>query len=224
MFTTRRKSARLRKNIRSFRNKRIDYSKYIKDFYLENGLAYISCNVRGYYDVIDVYSVNGYEWLNDSFARFIESNAYYIPPEYPIVLEICGTKFTKPQQDTIVQTIADYYSLKLGDKQLDLDVNRKRALTLLLFGAVFFGLVWLLDYIMLISSIKETILVIFWFFIWEFADLVLLARSDLRASKTDSAQLACMKVIFQEKFRDKPDDTEVADQIIAEIFHEDISS
>ena len=94
MFFTKRKSRRQIQNLKNLSKKSVDVGKFVKDFYVEKGLAYISCNVGGYNDIIDRYSVKGYEWLDESFARFIEENAIYIPPEYPIVLEICGVPFT----------------------------------------------------------------------------------------------------------------------------------
>ena len=130
-----RRSRRLRRTARRFKKKTIDYSKYIKDFYIEKGVAFISCNVKGYYDIIDEHSVPEYEWLNHSFARFVEENAYYIPNTYPIVLEICGTHFSEAQQQRITETILDYYALQLGDKQLDLDMNLKKSVILLLMGS-----------------------------------------------------------------------------------------
>ena len=129
--------SRLEKNKRRIRRMKVDYNKYVKDFYLEDGLAIISCNVNGYYDIIDRYSVEGYEWLNDSFARFLESNAFYIPFEYPIVLEICGTKFNRKQREVITETIHDYYELKLGDKQMELNDNTRRIITFMVIAGLF---------------------------------------------------------------------------------------
>ena len=61
--------SRLEENKRRIRKMKIDYNRYVKDFYLEDGIAVISCNVSDYYDIIDRYSVEGYEWLNEHFAR-----------------------------------------------------------------------------------------------------------------------------------------------------------
>ena len=48
---------RMRRNLSHFRRKKVDISKYIKDYYVDNELAYISCNVDSYDDIIDHYSV-----------------------------------------------------------------------------------------------------------------------------------------------------------------------
>lgn len=216
MFMKRR-NRRLRKNLKSFRRKRVNYNKYVKDFYLESGLAYISSNIEGYYDVVDRYSVEGYEWLNSEFANFIETNAYYIPVSYPIVLEICGGHLTEKQQEAIVETVSDYYALQLGDHQFELDNNRRKSLILFFFGLISSAVVWLLQFTKVIGSIKEAILILFWFFTWEFANLAWLERRDLSMAKTDAAQLASIKVIFRDMFVDNPVDKVVAQQIIAEV-------
>lgn len=58
--------------LRRFAPKRIDTSDAVKKVYIEDGIAFISCNVSDYYDVIDHYSVKGYEWPNSHFLQFIE--------------------------------------------------------------------------------------------------------------------------------------------------------
>ncbi len=214
-----RRSRRLRRTARKFKKKTIDYSKYVKDFYIEKGVAFISCNVKGYYEIIDEHSVPEYEWLNHSFARFVEENAYYIPNTYPIVLEICGTHFSEAQQQRITETILDYYALQLGDKQLELDMNLKKSVILLLMGILFFGFTWLMQSLSIIASILEFAILLFWFFIWEFGDLALLERMDLREAKTDSAQLASVKVVFNDKFKDYFDDKE-EEELFGEIFED----
>ena len=80
MFFTKRKSRRQIQNLRKLSRKNVDLGKFVKDFYVEKGLAYISCNVSGYNDIIDRYSVKGYEWVEESFARFVEKGQkYYMP-------------------------------------------------------------------------------------------------------------------------------------------------
>ena len=146
-----------------FSRKSIDPNKFIKEIYVENGLAYISCNVEGYYDVIDRYSVNGYEWLNQSFTRFIEENAVTIPVTYPIVLEICGYGFTEEEKDIIEGTVADYYALKMADVQARYNKEKKRTIFQIIMSVIMAGLL----YISSVNSnlfpllINETIVILF---------------------------------------------------------------
>lgn len=216
------RSNRTRRHIRHFQKKRIDYAKYIDDFYLDEGLAYISCNVTDFHDVIDDYSVEGYEDLNPSFISYIEQNAHYIPVEYPIVLEICGGRFNAAQQKTITETVEDNFALKLGDAQLDLDGNRSKALKLLILGIMSFIVVSLLGRLAQIAeTIYEALLIPFWFFLWEFGDLLWWDRGELLERKTEAARLASIKVVFKDRFRDDHDGEEVTQEIFEEVFSEE---
>ncbi len=220
MFEKRKQSARLRKNLRHFSRKRVDVSKYVKDFYVENGLAYISCNVTGYGDIIDPYSVKDYEWLNDSFARFIESNATYVPTEYPIVLEICGTSFSQEQKDVIEATIADYYALKLGDCQLVLEENARKSWTLLIMGVLFALLINTgVGFLKIVPALSEASFIFYWLFLWEFVDCAWFERRELVSARVDAAQMASIKVIFKPIFVDSPvpDETSVIEEIFETI-------
>ena len=183
---------------------KIDYYRYVKDFYLEDGLAYISCNVNDYHDVIDSYSVEGYEWLNESFARFVESNAEYIPVEYPIVLEICGTEFSDKQKEIINETIHDYYELKLGDKQIELQNMTTQIIILLIISI----LVTLILFVSKVYSIKEFVsemlVILVWFFIWELCGMIFFDRNRRKEEKMAAAQLATITVKYKVKFVDTP--------------------
>src|SRR5699024_2255233 len=132
-----------------------------------------------------------------------------------------GGNLTEQQQAAVVETIADYYSLKLGDQQLILNDNTRKSLILFLMGLLFAGAVWLLRFTQVLGYVREMPLLLFWFFTWEFASLAGLERSDLILARTEAAQLASIKVIFREQFVDKPVDKGMAERIFAEISDED---
>lgn len=204
MLTKQSKRLRLSRNKRNFSKMKVDYYRYVKDFYLEDGLAYISCNVNDYHDVISAYSVEGYEWLNEEFADFVESNSEYIPVEYPIVLEICGGAFSKEQQDTIVETIHDYYELKLGDKQLDLRNNTYRIVLFMVSGIIVTGILLLAQKLSAAEFVSDMIVILVWFFIWELCGLILFDRQEIKEDKMAAAQLAAIEVRFKNVFEDIP--------------------
>ena len=222
MSLLKRKSRRLRRNLKKFNEKSVDVSKFVKELYVDNGLAYISCNVSDYYDIIDKYSVEGYEWLNESFSRFIEENANYIPTEYPIVLEICGRRFNKKQRECIEATIADYYALKMGDVQLDLENNRNKSILLLVMGVIFALIVFLITRTGLNSVFTEMVLILFWMFVWDFAETAWFERNELLEDKLEAAQVASIKVTFQEEFEDGPVEPEEEKAILKEVFEDEV--
>lgn len=196
MFKSRDK--KIKKRLKKFRHAKFDYSKYVKEFYVEKGNAYISCRVNSINDIVSSLSIRDYEWINKDFAEYIEDNAYYIPVEYPIIIEICGHHFDDSEQELITRVIKDYFGLKLGDKIIDLDINAEKSGLLLLFGFISLGLVILLSMLNVISLMMEIGFIALWFFLWEFADLAIIDRYDLLSEKTDAGQLASVKVIFNE--------------------------
>ena len=212
--------SRLEENKRRIRKMKIDYNRYVKDFYLEDGIAVISCNVSDYYDIIDRYSVEGYEWLNEHFARFIESNAFYIPVEYPIVLEICGMKFSRKQRNAIVETIQDYYQLKLGDKQMELNNVIWRIVTFFVIAVVFTVIFFFVNRMASDNFLNEFIVILVWFFIWELSDLIIYDGNSLREEKMEAAQLASIVVRFEKEFVDEPYDEKETEEIYEELSEE----
>lgn len=214
-----RRNKRLRNKIkRRFQAKTIDYAKYMRDFYIENNIAFISCNVDNYYDVINPYSVNDYEWLNDSFAAYIESNAYYIPSTYPIIIEICSNTFTDEEKKTIESTIIDYYCLKLGDKQLDIQSNLSMIITTAIMSIIVLLISVVLRRIFTFWAILETSNIFFWIFLWRLFDLVI-ERLDLYEQKAEAGQLASVKIKFSNNFVDGTIDIEKAEKVIDDILN-----
>ena len=102
-----------RNNIKKFKNKKFNYKKYVKDFYIENGKAHVHANVSCYEDIISKYSVEGYEFLNQDFIDYIEEVTYYIPVEYPVILEISGCKFTEKEEEIIADTFGLFLRIRL---------------------------------------------------------------------------------------------------------------
>jgi len=215
-------SRRLKRNLKKFRTKSVDVAKFVRELYVDNGLAYISCNVEDYYDIIDKYSVEGYEWLNESFARFVEENANYVPTEYPIVLEICGKKFNKKERACIEETIADYYALKMGDAQLAVENNRNKSLFLLGMGIVAALVFFIMSRVSISNILSEMSVIFFWIFIWDFAESAIFERQDLVEDKVEAAQIASMKVTFQLEFEDGPVEPEEEKAILKEVFEDEV--
>lgn len=201
------KSERLRKNLKQLKKKKIEGEKYVKDFYIENDLAFIACNVKRFNDIIDPFSTAGYEWPNKDFLYFVESNAQYIPVEYPIVLEINGKTFTEKEKNTIRETLHDYYALKMGDAQLAISANRRKAFSLLITGFVSSLGVQLVNKISPGLPLREAIVMLFWLFLWEGLDCLILDGKNLKEKKTEAAQMANIVV----NFKDEPEITEFSD-------------
>lgn len=184
------------KNLQKFKSAKFNYAKFVKQYYIEKKEAYISAKVNSLDDIISKYSTAGYEWINPDFAHYIEESAYYIPIEESITIEICGGNFSDEEKELIKRVIKDYFGLKLGDKFLDLDQNKHRSLILLLFGIISLAIFVVLSKFSLIMALTEIILLLFWFFLWEYADLALLERSEIQLQRIEAGQLSTAKITF----------------------------
>ena len=214
----------LRTSLRGFRRKRVALDRFVKEFYVEGGLAYISLKAKDYDSIISCYSVDGLEDLEPAFSAAIEENAVHIPTEYPILLEICGGGFNEEQKDTIEKSIADHYALNMGEAQLALEDNKKRILFItaltVVSAIIIYGLLELLPVIPRIVSDITTI--VFWVFLWTLVDTAVFQRSDLKRARTEAAQLASMKVKFVDKFENALAKPAEKKAILDEMFEEDI--
>ncbi|MGE5456640.1 MAG: hypothetical protein ACM3O4_06040 [Ignavibacteriales bacterium] len=188
-----------KKHIKKFQKARFDFAKYVREFYVENGKAYISVKVDSINDIISEYSIKGSEWLNRDFVVYVEENTYYIPVIYPIVIDIYGCNFTEEQQKMITEVIRDYFGLKLGDKILELKQNRKKAVMLLLFGITTLVISLLLSSFDDTSMLFQVIVIVSWFAIWEFVSYVWFEREQMNRDKLEAGQLASMEVKFNNK-------------------------
>ena len=193
---SRAKSKKFIKNLKRFRSAKFNYAKFVKKYYIEKGEAYISAKVNSIDDIISKYSTKDYEWINPEFASYIEESAYYIPLEESITIEICGGNFSEEEKDIIKRVIKDYFGLKLGDKFLDLDINKHKSFILFLFGIISLGVFAILSNFSIITAVNELLLLLFWFFLWEYADLGWLTRGNLRLEQIEAGQLSTAKIVF----------------------------
>lgn len=184
------------KNLKKFKKAKFNYAKFVKKYYIEKGEAYVSAKVNSIDDIISKYSTKDYEWINPEFASYIEESAYYIPLEESITIEICGGNFSEEEKDMIKRVIKDYFGLKLGDKFLDLDINKHKSFILFLFGITSLGVFAILSNFSIITAVNELLLLLFWFFLWEYADLGWLTRSNLRLEQIEAGQLSTAKIVF----------------------------
>lgn len=199
MFVVNRRNGRTKKNLKKFRNAEFNYAKFVRKYYMEKGEAYITAKVNSIEDIISNYSIKDYEWINPKFIEYVTECAYYIPIEESIILEITGAKFTDEEKEIIERVIKDYFGLELGDKVLDLEINKRRS-RILLGCTVLTLAIFLLLYKYTQESILAEIPAFgFWFFGWEYAEMAWLDRSDIKTQRIEAGQLASLKIQFLEE-------------------------
>lgn len=202
------------KNRRLFLKRDAKLAKRLREDYIDNGIASLPCRVTGMDEIISHFSVPGFETLSPELSDYIESSAAYIPPEYPIVLEISGCRFSEEEQSIIRSTIREDYTYKLGAVQWE---NRKQLMVALLMvvgmlvtGFLTFG----------VKGITDTAIEIIYIFFWFFADIVAcyfcLDGFENRKKRLLAGRLSDMTVYFSEEY----DDSAVTDEDAQSVYEE----
>ncbi len=180
--------------------KKFNYNNFIKEYYIDNnGEAYISTKVTSINDIISAHSINNYEWINPNFSNYIENMAKYIPLGEQITIEICGMNFTKAEQDLITKVIHQYFGLKLGDAIIDVNINRRKSILLLLFSLITLVVLFFLNKLNVIDALNELIIFSLSYLMWTFYDFIIIDGSELKIKKKEAMQLADVNIIFNEK-------------------------
>ena len=136
------------------------------------------------------------EWLNGDF--------------------LCAA-FSEEEQETIIESVQDYYNMKLGVVQEDLADNFRLSMMLLIGGIICLAI-----YLYFRDLIASNVILIIptWFMFEEFINVFWLNRGEILEEQMNYAQLSSMKIIFQEHFVDDYISEESEEEIIKEIFDE----
>ena len=198
-------------NRRLFLRRDAKLDKRLRRDFIDNGIATLPCKVSGMDDIISHYSVEGYETLSDEFTEYVRSGAEYIPPDYPIILEISGCRFTEVEQAVIRETVHEDFAYALGAVQHS---NRRKLFValgmmigMILTGVLTFGT----------DLLNDTAIEIVYIFFWFFADMAacyfLLDNFGDRRDRILAARLADMELYFSEVHDDSPVTDEDAAQV-----------
>ena len=184
-------------NIRKFLSKNSLLERRLKNEVLEDGIAYIPCRVENMEDIISRYSVRGCESLNSEFADYIMSFVECIPIQYPIVLEIYGSKFTDEEKKIIVDTIVSDGDYQLG-RTIQENRHHRMVFIEMVIGTIVMGLIitFIGQYVGGIP--REFFYVLFYLFADAFVRYLFIERGDYRNEKISAGRIASMKVEFIE--------------------------
>lgn len=197
-----------------FNKRKVDYREAVDTFYMSKGIACICCNVSGIDDVINPYSVRGYEMLNESLVSYINSVIGNIPVGVPVALELCGGSFTEREKKTITDAVWNHYELELGKAQKVRTGHFIRIAWFVLFFV--FAAIFIFSNRTTDTS-KELMYVLFYFLGDRMIDYIVFGNRDVELNRIRAAQLVSMNVIFREEFIDDDLSDEEAERIKAAV-------
>lgn len=200
---------------RLFERRRGHLEYRIKRDYVRNGIATIPCRISDFNDVINPYSVKGYETLNTDFFDYLKESVEVTPPECPLVLNLIGNCLSKEEKETIEEIIRDDFAYDLGMVEME-DKRHARTFALMLIGMILSGVIlWFTKAMPEIP--REMLFIPFWFMGETVCDYLFLTGRDLRRQRRLAGRLASIKVVFSKNY-EAPDYTEdEVDLLYAEI-------
>ncbi len=165
---------------------------------IENGIAYIPCRVESINDVISKYSVKGCESLDTEFLMFIVDFAGFIPPDYPVVLQITGPEFSVEEKRIISETIAAETDYMLGRTEEFLSIKKRRFM-IMLAGTIISGILLGIAKRIIEDVPLEFFFVLFWLFADSLVRYLFVDKLDFKDEKIHMGRLASMEVEFKKQ-------------------------
>jgi len=166
---------------------------------MKDGIAYLPCRVDGLSDIISKFSVKNCDSLDGEFKDYILDFVDCIPEEYPIVLEICGPKFTEDEKKQIIELMASETDYLLGKTEAE---NRHHRIVFwwMAVGTIGSGILLALIKNVINDDIPlEFFYVLFWLFADAFVRYLFIENDDYKNEKIRAGRLASMKVEFVEE-------------------------
>ena len=177
------------------------FQNYIKinDLVINNNEAYLFVKVNSLDEVISKYSISGREVISNDFAKYIEEIASYISFDYPLVLEICNDSFTPEEKILIREVIRKHFSLLTISKKTELKRIKRKSISLLFIGLIVFELMLIIYNLKSLSILKEVLIFISSFSLWQFAELILFEEDSLKEDIIKYSRISNVRVIYNKE-------------------------
>lgn len=185
-----------------FEKESFDLNEEIKRSYIENGVGCFAVKINKYEDAISRYSGESFECLDTQFSSYLDGNIFFIPANVPILLQVYGCKLSEEQKKTIITSIREHYSYKLG---LVIEENRakqRKNIIFVILACIFFLLsVATEDYSDLLSNFLN---LAFWFYGSSVVTFLAIDLKGMREKRTRAGQLANMYITVEEELNTAP--------------------
>ena len=205
---------RRQKIINLFESRKGNLDARVRRDFVSNGIGIIPMRVTDYYEVINAYSVKGYETLDLGFVEVLNLAVSVMPEECPLVLNFVEDVLSDEERKTIIETIREYFAYQLGivEKKVKRHFGRFVFMSVGLVAAAV--LLWLSQGLDEVP--REVFFILFWFFGDTLFDYLLLTGHELRDEKRQAGRLASIKVEFSKTF----DNSEYTDKEVNKLYSE----
>lgn len=185
-----------------FEKKNFDLNEEVEKSYIENGVGCFAVKINKYEDAISKYSGENFECLETKFCSYLDGNISFIPANVPILLQVYGCKLSEEKKKTIIQSIREHYSYKLGLVIEENKAKQKKNMIFVVLACIFFLLsVAVEDYSDLLSNFLN---LAFWFYGSSVVTYLAIDLKGMRDKRRRAGQLANMYITVEEKLNTAP--------------------
>lgn len=178
------------------KNRKIKFSedRYAEKVYMNGDKAIIPIELE---KANDLYMKHDYlkMELSDSVCKYIEEIAYMIPINTEIELEIHCPRVDVHTQQKMAKAIKNNYGIEIDDVDYEMNLDRKNAIMLLVFGVILL-IINILTEEIFGSVISNFISVVWWVAIWDVSEIFLFNRRENKTKRLNYQQLYDAKTKF----------------------------
>jgi hypothetical protein len=137
--------------------------------------------------------------VNSEIFDYLGRKAFSIPVEYPIRINVKGSKLPEMEKDRIKSMVREHYTLDLWEQKINARKNWYTTIGLAVLGAVLLVIAFGMDRAVYGDVLSEMLMIVATFTFWEAADYFLLVRSEIQIQRLYAGQMATADIIFEEE-------------------------
>lgn len=163
----------------------------------ERDEAVIECKVGKIENIFSPFDIAKNRTINDSFHTYLMQETEIIPARHDLELRLhIAGDTTAEQEEQIKKAIKRHYSFMITSTNVKVRNANLVALLLYFGGIIALILNLLADNINTVLPLKETLLIITWFFVWEATSVMFFDRNSLNLKRYNMLRIYNARVVF----------------------------
>lgn len=163
----------------------------------EDNSAALECRVGKVENIFSPFDISKNRTISDSFHSYLMQETEIIPARHELELRLYVTdQVTEEQMDQIKRAIKRHYSFTITSTNLRLKKTTLSALFLYLAGILALIINFLSSNVTSLLPVKETMLIVTWFLVWEATGIAFFDRKNLQTRRFNMLRIYNATVTF----------------------------
>lgn len=163
----------------------------------EDGFAVIAVNSYEGLEWYDPLSCGGQRNLNREIFEYIDTQAYIVPVEYPLRIEVMNCRLDESECEKVSLLIKEHYARLHWESLINIRKNRMASVALTVLGALFIMFAITMQSVDVNKVFSEMSMIVATFTFWEAASHWMMTGAELKLKRLCSGQLAMADVVFR---------------------------